>query len=366
MLKLELKPLRIPFKVAFKHASAERSVTQTALVVARSGDLAGYGEGCPRDYVTGETDASVAQFFAAHHEDIESNIGDLRSLREWSERHRADIDQNPAAWCAIELALLDLLAKQNNQPVESLLGMPPLAGPFQYTAVLGVTDADRLAETLRRYRKIGMRDYKIKLSGDVAKDRANIAVLSAAGIDSARVRADANNLWSDKTGAASHLRSLDYSFVAIEEPLQPGQFGDMALLADALATRIILDESVARKNQLMQLSAPATRWIVNIRVSKMGGLVRSLEAVNICRSLGFRVVVGAQVGETSLLTRAALVVAQSARDILVGQEGAYGTLLLQRDIFEPCLMFGVGGVLDILQHPPLADGGFGLALTSDF
>ena len=71
-------------------------------------------------------------------------------------------------------------------------------------------------------------------------------------------------------------------------------------------------------------------------------------------------IVGAQVGETSLLTRAALTVARAAGDLLVGQEGAFGTLLLERDVCDPPLMFGKAGVLDIADYPSLASGaGFG-------
>lgn len=364
-LNLELKPLRIPFKVTFKHASAERNLTQGVLVIARSAGLAGYGEGCPRDYVTGETDASVAEFFARHRDDIGASVTDLASLRAWSDRHEPDIDKNPAAWCAIELALLDLFAKRANRSVESLLGLPPLAGPFVYSAVLGAMAATPFAETLDRYQKLGMREYKIKLAGNIGQDRANLAALRSAGIDPARVRADANNLWSEKTTAGDYLASLDYRFGAIEEPLRPGQFADIAQLADSLGTRVVLDESIARKNQLARLPGPTKRWVVNIRVSKMGGLLRSLAVAQSCRSLGLGVVVGAQVGETSLLTRAALTVAQSARDILIGQEGAYGTFLLQRDLFEPCLMFGPGGKLDVSKHASLAEKGFGLMLAGE-
>ena len=46
--------LTIPFNAAFKHASAERAATQTLWVEARTADgMIGYGEGCPREYVTG-------------------------------------------------------------------------------------------------------------------------------------------------------------------------------------------------------------------------------------------------------------------------------------------------------------------------
>ena len=47
---LSIHPLTIPFRVRFKHSSAERTVTQSLLVVActKNGTL-GLGEGCPRE-----------------------------------------------------------------------------------------------------------------------------------------------------------------------------------------------------------------------------------------------------------------------------------------------------------------------------
>ncbi len=348
IVSLTLAWLRIPFHVSFKHAAAERKVTQSVLVIAMSDDgVIGYGEGCPRDYVTGETDASVAAFFEKHRHDLATNVVDLSSLSQWHRSHETDIDANPAAWCALELALLDLIARHNNQSVETLLSMPPLTGPFIYTAVLGAANVEQFAATLKRYQKMGLQDYKIKLSGDVDGDRANLAILNSAGVAPQNVRADANNLWRDLTSAQKYLESLQYSFAAVEEPLQPGQFADMATLATALDARIVLDESIVREKQLTQLSSDPEQWIINVRVSKMGGLARSLAVVKRCRQMGVAVVVGAQVGETSLLTRAALIVAQAARDIIIGQEGAFGTLLLQSDAMQPTLMFGAKGELDL-------------------
>jgi hypothetical protein len=74
--------------------------------------------------------------------------------------------------------------------------------------------------------------------------------------------------------------------------------------------------------------------------------------VKTAKSLGIRVIVGAQVGETSLLTRAALPLAQALEDQLVAMEGGYGTLLLESDLVEKPLMFGQNGQLhpqDMLQ-----------------
>jgi len=91
-----------------------------------------------------------------------------------------------------------------------------------------------------------------------------------------------------------------------------------------------------------------------------------LRIVDAARAAGIGLIIGAQVGETSLLTRAALTVAQAARDILVAQEGAFGTLLLEGDVCDPPLMFGRGGVLDVAGYPALNGPGCGIAFYPRF
>jgi L-alanine-DL-glutamate epimerase-like enolase superfamily enzyme len=78
----------------------------------------------------------------------------------------------------------------------------------------------------------------------------------------------------------------------------------------------------------------------------MGGLLRSLEVLGALRKARLGLIVGAHVGETSVLTRAALTVANHGRDILIAQEGAFGTHLLVHDVVESPLMFGRGGVME--------------------
>ena len=90
-------------------------------------------------------------------------------------------------------------------------------------------------------------------------------------------------------------------------------------------------------------------WIPNIRISKMGGVVRALDIAEQCRKLGLRFIVGSQVGETSLLTRAALCVAHGYRDCVLAQEGAFGTYLLEHDITDAPIMFGDRGILSVDQ-----------------
>jgi L-alanine-DL-glutamate epimerase-like enolase superfamily enzyme len=226
--------------------------------------------------------------------------------------------------------------------------------------VLGDAHPQVFNATADQYRRFGFCDFKLKLSGDLERDRAKMAVMRSLDTESARVRADANNLWSDAEEAIRFLRLLDYPFFAIEEPLRPNQYDQLAEMSDALGCRIVLDESLLRAEQLAALPDPPARWMINVRVSKMGGLLRSLSVVEAARRSAVGVIVGAHVGETSLLTRAALTVARAAGDALVAHEGAFGTRLLAHDVCDPPLMFGQGGVLDTAAFPTLRCAGFGI------
>jgi hypothetical protein len=96
----------------------------------------------------------------------------------------------------------------------------------------------------------------------------------------------------------------------------------------------------------------------------MGGVLRSLHLASEVRQRGLRLIIGAHVGETSLLTRAALTVANAARDLLIAQEGAFGTHLLVHDVVERPLMFGAAGVLEITPAT-FCSAGWGLSVHAN-
>ena len=80
---------------------------------------------------------------------------------------------------------------------------------------------------------------------------------------------------------------------------------------------------------------------------------------------GIRIIVGAHVGETSLLTRAALTAASAAADHLVAQEGAFGTRLLRTDICDAPIMFGRAGLIDAAQLASVGPHGLGVVVRPE-
>ncbi|MCB1984312.1 MAG: hypothetical protein H6936_16455 [Burkholderiales bacterium] len=344
---LSMQSLEIPFKQSFRHASAVRKSTETVLVkaISKSGHVA-YGEGCPRCYVTGETTESALQFF----ERISAHIYGIRclnDLKRWISYHEAEINKNPAAWCAVELALLDLLAREVGESVDSLLGLPELSNSFRYSAVLGADDLAVYAKQLQRYVQMGFADFKVKVSGNLAQDQEKIALLKNMNTRaSLTVRLDANNLWKDATQAIEYVSALNFPFQGIEEPLAVNDYTGCQKISAVLKIPIILDESFLNNAQFDDLTEYPGNWVINLRISKMGGILRALAIAQKAEEMNIPLVIGAQVGETSILSRAALSVVNACREQVVAQEGAFGTYLLKRDVTDHPIMFGKGGKLD--------------------
>ena len=361
-MKIRVINFSVPLKTNFKHHSADRTATETIVVEAARGDHKGYGESCPRTYVTGETISGATTWIESKRADFEKmqNLGDLEI---WQRELRAQIDGNLAAFCAVELALLDLFGKEAGKTVETLLGIPEVSGPFGYSAVLSDESGEKLQQTLALYLKMGFTDFKFKLNGNLATDKEKLdRLIQLAAGRQVKIRLDANNLWPGRPhDAISYLTGLGQNFFGIEEPLAAHEWSGLSAISEALQIPIILDESLLTLENLKAATSLPGQWIPNIRISKVGGLQRALQIARFAREAKLSIIVGAQVGETSILTRAALSLVQAYRETVVAQEGAFGTLLIANDLVEPEIRFGAGGKLDWKNQ----GAGFGLHIREE-
>jgi hypothetical protein len=213
--RLDVLTFSVPFRTVFRHASASRRRARNLIVAARGPDgVIGWGESCPRPYVTGETVDGAAVFVVEHREAMSGGITDAASLRAWTDAHREVIDRNPAAFCAVEIAVLDLLGKVEGRATEDLLGIAPPAGDFRYSAVLGDSPWLVYRQQCRRYLADGFRDFKVKASGDPRRDRRKMRALAdrdSTASDGLRVRIDANNLWQSVGTCVDHVNGLRHT-----------------------------------------------------------------------------------------------------------------------------------------------------------
>ena len=341
-MKLTFSLLHVPFKVAFKHNSASRSESSTFWVEARDLSIIGSGEGCPRIYVTGETEESCVAFFQKWIFEWEE-LTTLSQLKDWVARHSEEIDANPSAWCAVEMAILDLWAQRSQVSIAALLGIPSATRSITYSAVLGDSSPEVWKQLCQWHLRNEMFHFKLKVNGDESIDRIRIDYLLE-HCPKADVRLDANNLWQDVKSAALFLEKMSDAVWAIEEPLSFPNWKGLNELANRFSGSIILDEHACRMQDLDNVEQPA-KMILNLRVSKCGGIIRSAAMAKAALSKGMKVIVGAQVGESSALTRAGLTVVHALDGNVLAIEGGYGLNLLEEDYFRERYQFGQGGKL---------------------
>lgn len=351
-LELKIHPLHIPLRTTFKQASSARNLGESIWCKAQRGNLTGYGEGCPRIYVTNETVETGLIWLKERLSELSNKCNSLVGLKKWMTDNRAMIDQHPAAFCAIETALLDLFAREKGQSVEALLGLTPPQNIYQYTAVLGDSSEEKFKALIQRYLSMGFTDFKVKVNGQLAEDQQklkNIRLLCQQNkVTNYRIRLDANNLWARQTNIAiDYLAQLEGPFLGIEEPIEPKNYQDLSQISEALNIPIILDESLCNLIDLANLNQVSGQFIVNLKVSRIGGVLRTLELITALKKVNKSIIIGAHVGETSVLTRAGMIAAKAAGQQLIAQEGGFGTILLEKDMVYPSLSLGTGGTIDL-------------------
>src|SRR5262245_46705360 len=251
-MRLRHASFPIPFRGKFGHAAAMRERAENVIVLAEDdAGRIGLGEGCPRSYVTGETVPSAMAAIARWHGRGVDRISDRGGLAAWMDRHRADIDANPSAFSAVELALLDLFAQQGESSLEHFLGLAEGALDLRTSAVYGLGSEVKFLAQVALFRLNGMHDAKLKLSGDAKSDSWRARLLSRAG----RLRLDANNLWSSADAACAGLGGAQRHAWAVEEPIAARDWPGLAQVGLETHLAIILDESVTRPADLEALHA---------------------------------------------------------------------------------------------------------------
>ena len=352
----------IPLRFTFRHALASRSEGEAIILRIASDDgRAGFGECAPRSYVSGETLDTVQQaletslvprILGARFSEFGEAVSLLEGMLPGLPRNQH------AAFCALELAILDLAGKRFNRSVGEVLG-PPALPAVRYSAIVSADGVPEALKTCEMAKLYGFRSVKVKVGSDPDRDLEILRGARQILGDSCSLRADANCAWDLEEA----LRRLD-SFAplrldGIEQPLRPDDLAGQAALTRRSPIPIIADESLVSFEDARRLADAGACHCFNIRISKCGGLLNSLRIRELGRSTGIAFMLGAQVGETALLSAAGRQFATRSPEARFF-EGSYGSILLEEDIAREDLTVGPGG-----KAPALAGPGLGVEVDEE-
>ncbi len=361
----ELSAVDLPFRKPFKHAAAERTSSYSLFLkcVTDSGTV-GFGESLPREYVTCESRASA---FAMLRDEILPRLLDLHfeSMAEVENFLNQCDGQTPgwvaaevpqgAAWCAVDLALLDTFGKAFG--VRALSAEPAiLPADFRYSGALSADKGWRLVKSALKQRLFGIRQVKLKV--DDIEDIKSVCLLRRLFGRNFDVRVDTNMVW-DVEQASYAMRGMARCGVqSFEQPVAAEDIEGLAWLVAETQLRVMADESLTTRASLQRLIEAKACTAVNVRISKCGGLVAALNRSREALAAGLSLQLGCQVGESSLLSAAHLRLAQAVQPVIYA-EGCFGLFLLREDPVVPLLQLGYGG------RPPNIPEDNGLGVTVD-
>ncbi len=344
---------------SFEHAAASRHLAEAIFVkLTLSDGRVGWGETLPREYVTGETMESVASSLQNVFWEAVTSVSAADVLADANALplRGPDGKRVNAARCAVEMALLDALARPDGSVWELLAEGPVARAPrirSRVTGVLGSADPGKTARRLRLMWWYGLRNFKLKLGlGDDA-DAANLHVVHrrlgvpiAAG--RATLRVDANGAWKPDEAVDQSEKLAHYGVNVIEQPIY-GSAGDLLDLAGRSSLPLIADESLLDEADADALAEVGQRVWWNVRISKNGGPVLAARLMRKAAEAGTQAGLGCMVGESSLLSACQRQVLMATGGEAFFVEGNYGRFLLGGDVVTGrSLRFGYGGKLKAL------------------
>jgi muconate cycloisomerase len=358
---VEVFSVRLPFRHAFVHHLASRRESRPQIVrLTLSGGAVGYGEALPRPYLTGETEASVvralngeltALVLGQPVAGLEAAVSLLESATAREARAR-----QPAAFCGLELALLDAAGRQTGRPVTDVLG-PVCRTELPYeSAVVGHLPLTTLRLYLRQVRKLGKRRIKLKVG--FPDDLEHVAEVRREMGPSTELVLDANGAWS-AAEAIDAIRAFErFGLTCVEQPTGRDDVEGMAKVHRAVGTPLMADESICTLVDAQRLLDHDACDVWNLRVGKCGGLLGTLELVRMAAAHGVSCQLGVLVGETGILGKAGRLLAACVPDFTHLEFDSTG--MRREDLLREPLDAVVGNRAPV----PLSRPGLGLGLDT--
>lgn len=358
--------VRIPLRREIRHASHVRLHTDSVVVkVTLASGVTGYGEGLPRDYVTGETlDVSTELLRKTNLKGQLGNpadwdqaltmIGGIR-LPEVPGDDRKCVGN--AARCALEIALLDAYGREFGK---SLASISPKMAPelaqnlpeVRYSIVLTSTKGRKLALRALAYRLYGFRQAKLKVGIEGQDDVQRVATLRRWGGKHLGIRLDANEAWTTEVGRETLEKTKTFGIQWVEQPLPHENCHDLADFRKDTGVRVMLDESLCSMIDAERALSGGWCDLFNLRLSKCGGFLPSLALAQFAKANGLSCQLGCQVGETAILSAAGRQFAQSVSG-LEALEGSFDKHLVAEALGTKDITFGRGGRAPALNGPGL-------------
>ena len=264
--------------------SGGKSVTvfdSTIVQVDTDAGITGYGEVCP-----------LGPFYLpAYADGVRAGLKELgphligedpRQLMKLNRTMDAALKGHPYVKSGIDIACWDILGQSCGMPACELLGGRYGEDVVLYRAI-SQESPEQMAAKVAGYRAEGYRRFQLKVGGDPDVDIERIRAVSAKLQSGDRLVADANTGWvqHEAVRVVKSVRDVD---VYIEQPCLT--YEECLAVRRQCGHPFVLDENIDDLNILLRAHGDRAMDVVNLKISKLGGLTKTRQARDLCVSMG--------------------------------------------------------------------------------
>jgi len=189
---------------------------------------------------------------------------------------------HPYVKSPIDIACWDIKGQVTGMPVCEMLGGRYGDDFILYRAISQI-EPEAMATNVKKYRDEGYRRFQLKVGGNPDEDIERIKLAAAELNPGDKLIADANTGWLMHE-AARVVRAVDDIDVYIEQPCET--YEECLSIRERTSHPFILDEVINGIDILVRGHADRAMDVVNIKISKFGGITKAALARDLCVKLG--------------------------------------------------------------------------------
>ncbi|MDD5711493.1 MAG: enolase C-terminal domain-like protein [Smithellaceae bacterium] len=326
---LELYEYAAPFSLAFHSPQKRRSNAEAVLIVLTfDNGIQGYGESTPRNYVTGETCRSVCEViqkcFAPVLFSIDlRDVDDVRNCLDLIEKEsrRMQFPLSHSALGAVDIALLDALGKAMGQPLSHFLG-PIKREKIRYAMSIPFLPVETIRTLLPKINGFKFQSLKIIMGPDCDANADRLRQIRDLFDQGMEIRIEANGKWTSEQAVDNVSRLKPFGIAAVEQPVARGNLAGLKAVK-ALGVPVVVDESICSFSDVVELIENEACDIINIKISKCGGLIKSRKIAEYAHERNIACQLGTHVGETDILSQAGLSFAMTAPNLTCFEDASF-------------------------------------------
>jgi L-alanine-DL-glutamate epimerase-like enolase superfamily enzyme len=320
-LDTDFERVTLPLESAFTISRGTQTEVPNVVVrIEDEGGMVGVGSAAPAAHY-GETPATAEAVLPDLLAVVEA-VGDPHALDEIERRMRETVRDNPAARCAVSIALHDLCAKRLGVPLYRLWGLDPDSVP-DTSFTIGIDDVETMREKTRDAVDAGHSTLKVKVGTD--RDRDIVTAVREEAPD-ATIRVDANEGWTPSEAVDNSEWLADLGVEFVEQPVPAEQPENLKYVYERSVLPIAADESCVTLEDVPRIADRA--HIANLKLMKCGGLREAMRMIHTARANGLEVMLGC------MLESNASIAAACHLAPLLDYADLDGSLLLADDEFD--------------------------------